>query len=129
MRARPISAHWNVAASTLFCVKYLRRRYPSRPRSVLEILGGLSEIELGLEREIHSCHPRCRGLGQFLWINLVEGIVGGVVYVEIVDAVLAQGDYRHAGVVTRRDIVTGIGRGLARQKDPERVQGIGEGLQ
>ena len=63
------------------------------------------EIHVRCGGKIAEGRPHCDRLVELLRINLVERVVGGVMGVEIVESVLAQRYYGHAGFLQFTDIV------------------------
>src|SRR6266481_993004 len=67
--------------------------------------------------KIGGCRPDGDILRQFGRIDLIQRIVGGMMRVEIIQAVLARIDDRYAQPLQRRDIGTGEKRWIAPDKD------------
>src|ERR1700746_1830667 len=72
-----------------------------------------AEIDLAVRREPHERRPRGDVLIELLAVDLVEGVAGGVVDVEVVRAILQQRERGHAGLDRRADVGAGMSGGLA----------------
>src|SRR5215472_5918499 len=81
-----------------------------------------AEIDLAVGREPYERRPGGDVLIELLAVDLVEGVVGAVVDVEIVRAILQQREPGYAGLDRRADVGAGIARGRARRQHADRLE-------